>query len=100
MQKVILSLLLSSFIVFVQAQDSVFCYDELGEKMYLKKENNVKLIHFSNISATQGNSILQQLELQNIRTEALTPLIYKISGNFQQELVNNLLLAGKIDSKN
>ena len=100
MQKVILSLLLSSFIVFAQAQDSVFCYDELGEKMYLKKENNVKLIHFSNIGATQGNSILQQLELYNIRTEALTHLIYKISGNFQQELVNNLLLAGKIDSKN
>ena len=98
MKKFILSLLLGSFIVFAQAQDSVFCYDESGEKIYLKKENNVKFIHFSNISATQGNSILQQLELQNIRTEALTPLIHKISGNFQQELVKNLLLAGKIDS--
>ena len=86
MKKSILNLLFLSLLsVFAYAQDSVYYYYGL-EKIYLQKENNVKIIHFIKEPTVQ----LNQLRSQNMEVDTLSSLMYRISGDFSQKSVSNL----------
>ena len=93
MRKSILSLGLSLVIVLAQAQDSVFYYTISGEKIYLERDNTVKFIEFSNETATRNNRMLNELRSQNVKTDALTPSMYRISGDFNQKSTRNVLVS-------
>ncbi len=96
MKKLTLGLLLGiACIISLQAQDRVFYYNELGEKIYLKRDSTVKFIHFANETAVQNNRLLNQLESQNIKMDILSPLMYKISGDFSPKLTSKLFTEQK-----
>jgi hypothetical protein len=72
-KKIMLSCFLGLFVVFVQAQDSVYYYYQ-GEKIYLQKESNAKVICFDNQTAEQNRTLLSQLKSQTIKVDTLNSL--------------------------
>jgi subtilisin family serine protease len=86
------------FVVSAQAQESVFYYDELGEKIYLEKNSGVKFIYFANETTIQNHSLFNQLKTQNVTIDTLSQLMYKVTGNFKQKTISNLLLSEQTDS--
>ena len=97
-KSVLILFFLCAFVVYVQAQDSVFYYDEFGGKIYLQKDNNVKYIHFVNEIAVQNHSLFNQMKVSNVSIDTLSPLMYKITGDFRQKALTNLLLTKQTDS--
>ena len=75
-------------------QKSEYYYYYQGEKIYLERENNVKVIHFYKEPTTQ----LNQLRSQSIQVDTVDDLTYRISGDFKQRSVNNLLFSEQRDS--
>jgi hypothetical protein len=99
MKNLMLSVLfLGSFAAFVQAQDSVFYYDEWGGKIYLQKENNAKIICFKDVENIENNRLFKQLDSGNIKKEIITSHIYKISEENNQKSISNVRLSEYADS--
>lgn len=96
MKKLILCLIfLGLFVVFVHAQDSVFYYAGSGKKIYLKKENKVKFIYFANVAVAKNESLYNRLKSYKVEVETWSPLIWKISGDFTQKSISDLLFKEK-----
>ena len=98
MKHFILSVFILVACVLVHAQDSVFYYDEFGGKIHLTKENGVKIIQFTNETATRSSRLLNEMRQQNVKMDTLSPFVYKVSGDFRQKAISDLLLPEQKDS--
>ena len=76
MKKFVLNLVFLGTLI-VQAQDRIYYYDEWGGKVYLQKEDSVKIVQFAEMANPQNNRLLSDLRSQNIKVDAINPFIAK-----------------------
>jgi len=87
--------LLSSF-YFTYAQKNQVYYFHNGDRIYLDKIENTKIIHFNNtIEASQKEDICGRLKASHYLIKEITPIIYKIAGNMVHFETDTIILAAQ-----
>ena len=82
MKKLTFSILILSALL-TNAQDGVYYYYK-SEKIYLGKNDSVKIIQFSNERTARNSPVLNQLRSQNIIIDTLDAFSYRVSGDFNR----------------
>ena len=92
MKKIFVFITILTWGYFAQAQESRVFYYYKGEKIYLDKIENTKVIHFSKaIKAEQKENIFSRLREFNNTVAEITPIIYSVSGNSGKFEDNNII---------
>ena len=101
MKKILIIIAVLSGAFSVQAQENrLFYYHTQGEKIYLDKIENTKIIHFEkSIDSPQKNDICSQLKNSGYTVTEINSFMYRVSGN-TISLDNNFIISKAKESGN